>query len=100
MASLFQRLARIASARFTAAASDDAVVLSLGPQHSFPLADFPKMLASQHVEPVLSQAMLHSMTYLFGNPKTHLSQAYKAKHLGMVALLMLNPEQAKTVSRV
>ncbi len=43
-----------------AAASDDAVVLSLGPQHSFPLADVPKFLSSNTVEEVLSQAVLAS----------------------------------------
>ena len=31
-----------------AAADDDTVVLSLGPQHSFPLAQVPKMLQSPH----------------------------------------------------
>src|SRR5579864_1862194 len=33
-----------------AAASDDAVLLSLGPQHSFPLQDVPKFLSSRTVE--------------------------------------------------
>ncbi|MCG8588136.1 MAG: DEAD/DEAH box helicase [Proteobacteria bacterium] len=43
-----------------AAANDDAVVLSLGPQHSFPLADVPRFLASRTVAEVLSQAVLVS----------------------------------------
>jgi ATP-dependent Lhr-like helicase len=43
-----------------AAANDDAVVLSLGPQHSFPLADTPRMLRSPTVEDVLVQAVLAS----------------------------------------
>ena len=43
-----------------AAASDDAVVLSLGPQHSFPLADVPRFLHSKTVETVLRQAVLDS----------------------------------------
>jgi ATP-dependent Lhr-like helicase len=43
-----------------AAANDDAIVLSLGPQHSFPLADVPRFLHSGSVEPVLSQAVLDS----------------------------------------
>jgi ATP-dependent Lhr-like helicase len=43
-----------------AAANDDAVVLSLGPQHSFPLADAPRMLRSTTVEGVLIQAVLAS----------------------------------------
>ena len=41
-----------------AAADDDTVVLSLGPQHSFPLAQVPKMLQSRTVTEVLTQAIL------------------------------------------
>jgi len=41
-----------------AAASDDAVLLSLGPQHSFPLADVPRFLSSRSVEEVLTKAAL------------------------------------------
>ena len=36
-----------------AAANDDAVVLSLGPHHSFPLADVPRFLNSRTVREVL-----------------------------------------------
>ncbi|HEX4661243.1 MAG TPA: DEAD/DEAH box helicase [Streptosporangiaceae bacterium] len=43
-----------------AAASDDAVLLSLGPQHSFPLERVPKFLASRTVEGVVRQAVLTS----------------------------------------
>jgi len=43
-----------------AAANDDAVVLSLGPQHSFPLADVPRFLNSKTVRGVLEQAILDS----------------------------------------
>jgi ATP-dependent Lhr-like helicase len=43
-----------------AAADDDSLVLSLGPQHSFPLADAPKLLRSERVEEVLTQAVLAS----------------------------------------
>ncbi len=43
-----------------AAANDDAVVLSLGPQHSFPLADVPKYLRPGTVGQVLAQAVLTS----------------------------------------
>jgi ATP-dependent Lhr-like helicase len=43
-----------------AAASDDAILLSLGPQHSFPLERVPKFLASASVEGVLRQAVLTS----------------------------------------
>ena len=41
-----------------AAADDDTVVLSLGPQHSFPLAQVPKMLQASTVTEVLTQAIL------------------------------------------
>ena len=43
-----------------AAASDDAVLLSLGPQHSFPLERVPKFLVSGTVEEVVRQAVLTS----------------------------------------
>ncbi len=43
-----------------AAASDNAILLSLGPQHSFPLDRVPKFLASTTVEQVLRQAVLTS----------------------------------------
>jgi ATP-dependent Lhr-like helicase len=43
-----------------AAASDDAILLSLGPQHSFPLERVPKFLASRTVEEVVRQAALTS----------------------------------------
>jgi ATP-dependent helicase Lhr and Lhr-like helicase len=43
-----------------AAASDDAFLLSLGPQHSFPLEDVPRFLNSRTVEDVLRQALLTS----------------------------------------
>ncbi len=45
-----------------AAADDDTVVLSLGPQHSFPLSDVPTMLRSTTATDVLTQAvLLHPM---------------------------------------
>jgi ATP-dependent helicase Lhr and Lhr-like helicase len=43
-----------------AAASNDAILLSLGPQHSFPLERVPKFLASATVENVVRQAVLTS----------------------------------------
>jgi ATP-dependent helicase Lhr and Lhr-like helicase len=43
-----------------AAASDDAMLLSLGPQHSFPLEQVPRFLTSKTVEDVLRQAVLTS----------------------------------------
>jgi ATP-dependent Lhr-like helicase len=41
-----------------AAADDDTVVLSLGPQHSFPLSQVPTMLQSGTAADVLTQAVL------------------------------------------
>ncbi len=41
-----------------AAADDDTVILSLGPQHSFPLSRVPSMLSSRTVTDVLTQAVL------------------------------------------
>ena len=41
-----------------AAADDDTVVLSLGPQHSFPLSQVPSMLSSRHALDLLTQAVL------------------------------------------
>src|SRR5436853_530796 len=43
-----------------AAASNDAVLLSLGPQHSFPLEDVPAFLRSHNVQYAVSQAVLRS----------------------------------------
>ena len=43
-----------------AAANDDAVILSLGPQHSFPLSSVPKMLHPSTVKATLEQAVLAS----------------------------------------
>jgi ATP-dependent Lhr-like helicase len=43
-----------------AAASNDAVLLSLGPQHSFPLEDVPAFLRTHNVEGAVSQAVLRS----------------------------------------
>lgn len=43
-----------------AAATDDAVVLSLGPHHSFPLAEVPGYLSSQGLEDTLAHAILDS----------------------------------------
>jgi len=48
-----------------AAASDDAVVLSLGPQHSFPLESVPRFLRAATVHEVLCQAVLVPPSPLF-----------------------------------
>ncbi|HEB91320.1 MAG TPA: DEAD/DEAH box helicase, partial [Deltaproteobacteria bacterium] len=41
-----------------AAANDDAMVLSLGPHHSFPLSDVPRFLGREGLEETLVQAVL------------------------------------------
>jgi ATP-dependent Lhr-like helicase len=41
-----------------AAANDDAMVLSLGPHHSFPLSDVPFFLSTHGIEETLHQAVL------------------------------------------
>jgi ATP-dependent Lhr-like helicase len=41
-----------------ASANDDAVVISLGPHHSFPLADVPRFLTSGTIRATLQQAIL------------------------------------------
>jgi ATP-dependent helicase Lhr and Lhr-like helicase len=43
-----------------AAATNDAVLLSLGPQHSFPLEDVPAFLRPHNVRDAVSQAVLRS----------------------------------------
>jgi ATP-dependent helicase Lhr and Lhr-like helicase len=43
-----------------AAATNDAVLLSLGPQHSFPLEDVPAFLRSHSVQDAVGQAVLRS----------------------------------------
>jgi ATP-dependent Lhr-like helicase len=55
-----KRICRSFDFELQAAANDDALVLSLGPQHSFPLEDFAKMLSSRSVAETLSQAALAS----------------------------------------
>jgi ATP-dependent Lhr-like helicase len=57
---LRKRFCRNFNFELQAAANDDAVVLSLGPHHSFPLADVPRFLNSKSLEDVLSQAVLAS----------------------------------------
>jgi ATP-dependent Lhr-like helicase len=47
-----------------AAASNDAVLLSLGPQHSFPLEDVPAFLRSHNVQEAVSQAVLRSPMFI------------------------------------
>ena len=55
-----KRICRAFDFELQAAANDDALVLSLGPQHSFPLPDFMKMLSARTLPEVLEQAVLAS----------------------------------------
>lgn len=55
---LRKRFCRSFDFELQAAANDDAVVLSLGPQHSFPMEDLAHFLSARTVEDVLSQALL------------------------------------------
>ena len=57
---LRKRFCRTFDFELQAAANDDAVVLSLGPQHSFPLTDVPRMLDPGTVTDVLTQAIIVS----------------------------------------
>ena len=57
---LRKRLCRRFDFELQAAANDNAVVLSLGPHHSFPLRDVPQFLHPDSVEEVLTQAVLDS----------------------------------------
>jgi ATP-dependent Lhr-like helicase len=55
-----KRICRAFDFELQAAANDDALVLSLGPQHSFPLESFRGMLRSRELPETLSQAVLAS----------------------------------------
>jgi ATP-dependent Lhr-like helicase len=57
---LRKRFCRSFDFELQAAANDDGVLLSLGPQHSFPLESIFEMLSSERIEEVLTQAALQS----------------------------------------
>ena len=57
---LRKRFCRRFDFELQAAASDDAIVLSLGPQHSFPLEDVPHFLTPRTAPETLAQALLLS----------------------------------------
>ncbi|MDQ3898041.1 MAG: DEAD/DEAH box helicase, partial [Actinomycetota bacterium] len=57
---LRKKFCRTFNFELQAAASDDAVVLSLGPHHSFPLDDVPRFLSSATVRDTLEHAILDS----------------------------------------
>ncbi|MBW1832545.1 MAG: ATP-dependent DNA helicase, partial [Deltaproteobacteria bacterium] len=56
--SLRKRFCRSFNVELQAAATEDAIVLSLGPTHSFPLEDVFRFLRTENVRDVLIQAML------------------------------------------
>ena len=55
---LRKRFCRTFNFELQAAATDNAVILSLGPHHSFPLSDVPSYLTSHAVEDTLEHAIL------------------------------------------
>ncbi|HLK71904.1 MAG TPA: DEAD/DEAH box helicase, partial [Steroidobacteraceae bacterium] len=55
---LRKRFCRAFNFELQAAATEDAIVLSLGETHSFALSDLPRYLSSGSAEPVLVQALL------------------------------------------
>ncbi len=57
---LRKKLCRTFNFELQAAATDDALVLSLGPHHSFPLEEVPRYLSSKTVTDVLEHAILDS----------------------------------------
>src|ERR1700754_4226056 len=57
---LRKKFCRTFNFELQAAASDDAIVLSLGPHHSFPLSEVPGYLSSATVEDTLEHAILDS----------------------------------------
>ncbi|HEX2481929.1 MAG TPA: DEAD/DEAH box helicase, partial [Methylomirabilota bacterium] len=57
---LRKRFCRRFDFELQAAASDDAIVLSLGPGQSFPLDDVPQFLTPENAKEVLAQALLLS----------------------------------------
>ncbi|MDP8970899.1 MAG: DEAD/DEAH box helicase, partial [Actinomycetota bacterium] len=61
---LRKRFCRTFDFELQAAADDDAVVLSLGPHHSFPLDDVPRYLSSRAVEETLRQAVLDAPMFV------------------------------------
>jgi ATP-dependent Lhr-like helicase len=57
---LRKRFCRTFNFELQAAATDNAVILSLGPHHSFPLADVPRFLSSGAIHDTLEHAILDS----------------------------------------
>jgi ATP-dependent Lhr-like helicase len=57
---LRKRFCRTFNFELQAAATDNAVVLSLGPHHSFPLDEVPRYLSSRAIDDTLAHAILDS----------------------------------------
>ncbi len=57
---LRKRLCRTFNFELQAAATDNAVVLSLGPHHSFPLDEVPRYLSSRSIDDTLEHSILDS----------------------------------------
>jgi ATP-dependent helicase Lhr and Lhr-like helicase len=57
---LRKRFCRSFDFELQAAATDDGIILSLGPQHSFPLPTILEMLRAEEVEDLLTQAALQA----------------------------------------
>ena len=57
---LRKKFCRTFNFELQAAATDDAIVLSLGPHHSFPLAEVARYVSSRSVREALEQAILDS----------------------------------------
>ncbi|HSO96535.1 MAG TPA: DEAD/DEAH box helicase [Acidimicrobiia bacterium] len=61
---LRKKFCRTFNFELQAAANDDAIVLSLGPHHSFPLDEVPRYVSSRTVDETLRQAILDSPMFL------------------------------------
>jgi ATP-dependent helicase Lhr and Lhr-like helicase len=61
---LRKKFCRTFNFELQAAANDDAVVLSLGPHHSFPLGEVPSYLSSRSIDDTLRHAILDAPMFL------------------------------------
>ncbi len=61
---LRKKLCRTFDFELQASADDDAVVISLGPHHSFPLSGLPRFLTSSSMAETLTQAVLDQPIFL------------------------------------
>ncbi|MFN2555399.1 MAG: DEAD/DEAH box helicase, partial [Nitriliruptorales bacterium] len=61
---LRKKFCRTFNFELQAAANDDAIVLSLGPHHSFPLDEVPRYVSSRTVEDTLQQAILDAPMFI------------------------------------